>query len=64
MQEPEFWDFVMEGGYDLLFPDDEDKEFECPHCQTVIAGSEKVEWIDRKKRVFKCPECEEEISLE
>ena len=23
----DFWDFMLEGGYDLLFPDDEDAEY-------------------------------------
>jgi predicted RNA-binding Zn-ribbon protein involved in translation (DUF1610 family) len=58
---PDWWDFVMEGGWDLLYPDDEDETFECPHCNRIINGSEKVEWVDKKNSVFKCPECGEEL---
>lgn len=60
---PDFWDFMLEGGYDLLFPDDEDETYECPFCNRVIMGSEKVEWKDKKDRIFLCPECKREIRI-
>jgi DNA-directed RNA polymerase subunit RPC12/RpoP len=63
MKDPDFFDFMLEGGYDLLFPDDEDENYECPHCGRIIEGNEKVEWIDKKNKIFKCPECGEEVKI-
>lgn len=63
MENPDFWDFMLEGGYDLLFPDDEDDTVECESCGRVIKGSEKVEWVDKERRIFKCPECKENIEI-
>ena len=60
---PDFWDFMMEGGYDLLFPDDDEQTFKCPFCRALISGDQKVEWIDKKSGKFKCPECGEEINI-
>lgn len=59
----DFWDFMLEGGYDLLFPDDEDNTVECENCGRVIKGSEKVEWVDKNKRIFKCLDCKQDIKL-
>ena len=64
MSEPNFWDFMMEGGYDLLFPDDEDETYECSHCGRIINGHERVEWLDKKNKIFKCPGCHSEIKIE
>lgn len=64
MGQPDFEDFILSGGWDLLFPDDEDETCECPHCGRVIDGDEKVEWVDKKNKAFKCPDCGEEIELE
>ena len=50
-------------GWALLFPDDEDAEFECPYCNRVIQGHEKVEWIDKNNKIFKCPDCGERIEI-
>ena len=36
MPSPDFWDFMMEGGYDLFFPDDEDE------TQTIIKDATNV----------------------
>lgn len=63
MMNPDFWDFMMEGGYDLLFPDDNGQTFKCPLCGAVVSGDQKVEWIDKKEGKFKCPECGEEIRI-
>ncbi|MFC1514932.1 hypothetical protein ACFL5X_03425 [Candidatus Omnitrophota bacterium] len=61
MGEPDFLEFMIM--YELLFPDDEDEVFECYHCGREIKGNEKVEWIDKKKKMFKCPECKQKIEL-
>lgn len=57
----DFWDFVMTGGYELLFPDDEGKQLECQFCGRVIKGDEKVEWVDKLKGILKCPDCGEQL---
>jgi predicted RNA-binding Zn-ribbon protein involved in translation (DUF1610 family) len=56
----DFFDFMI--FYELMFPDDEDREIKCPHCGRVIKGSEKVGWVEKGK-IFKCPECEEEVNV-
>ena len=56
----DFFDFMV--FYELMFPDDEDREITCPHCGRVIKGSEKVRWIE-KGRLFECPDCKEEIEI-
>jgi predicted RNA-binding Zn-ribbon protein involved in translation (DUF1610 family) len=60
---PELWDFIMEGGYELLFPEDEERSYQCPYCGRIINGDEKVRWLDRMKTIFQCPECEEKIEI-
>ena len=60
MQDPDFEDFVLDGGYDLLFNDD----IQCPHCNRIIESNEQVEWIDKSKRVFKCPDCGKQIEVD
>lgn len=52
------------GGYGELFPDEEFKNFECPHCGRMIKGDEEVEWLDKGQGVFRCPECGGELELE
>lgn len=59
--EPDFFDFMML--YELLFPEEEDRTYECPYCKRVIQGNEKVEWIDKKNKIFKCPECGEKLEI-
>jgi len=61
MSNDDFFDFMI--FYELLFPDDEDKEVECDNCGRVIQGSEKVEWMDKNKQIFKCPDCKQKIQL-
>lgn len=63
MSDPDFWDFVMEGGWDLLFPDDEEGTFDCPFCGQVIQGSQKVQWIDKNEKKFKCPACGQTLEI-
>ncbi|MCX6760324.1 MAG: hypothetical protein NTW46_03200 [Candidatus Nealsonbacteria bacterium] len=62
MSNDDFSDFMI--FYELLFPDDENKEVECDNCGRVIKGSEKVEWVDKNKQIFKCPDCKQEIKLD
>lgn len=57
----EFFNFMVL--YELLFPDDENKEVTCPHCGRVVKGSEKVKWVTQGK-IFKCPDCEEEVEID
>lgn len=64
MEDPNFWDFVLEGGWELLFPEDEEGSIECSACGRVIRGNEKVEWTDKKKKTFKCPNCKDLIQAE
>lgn len=62
MSDDDFFEFMV--FYELLFPDDKDRECECPACGRVIKGSEKVEWVDKKRGIFKCPDCGEEVEVE
>jgi len=52
---------MIEAGYDILFPEDEEKIFKCPFCGRIIPGSESVEWIDKEEQIFRCPECGKEL---
>jgi DNA-directed RNA polymerase subunit RPC12/RpoP len=62
MQHPDFWDFALEGGWDLLFPDDEERSYICLYCKKIIKGKEKVEWVEKNK-IFKCPECDKSLEI-
>lgn len=53
MPDPDFWDFMMEGGDELLNSE------ACPHCGNVIYLDQEMEWIDEDKRIAKCPKCGE-----
>lgn len=57
MQAPDFWDFMMEGGDELL-----NSEL-CPCCGDVIYRDQKIEWIDKDKRIAKCPNCGGEVEI-
>ena len=63
MPDPDFWDFVMEGGWALLFPDDLEESVECFSCKRIIKGNEEVEWVDKKKKAFKCPNCGDVLEI-
>lgn len=63
MTGPDFEDFMLGGGWDLLFPDEFEDNYTCPFCGRVIQGREKVEWVDKNLGIFKCPECGEEITI-
>jgi len=60
MPDPDFWDFVLEGGYDLLFS--EEGGVECPSCSQKIQR-EEVEWLDEDEGVFECPGCNTKIKV-
>ena len=53
----DFWDFMIEGGDELL------NSQECPHCGEVIYLDQDIEWIDEEKRIAKCPYCGEEVKI-
>ena len=57
MPEPDFWDFMMEGGEELL------NTQECPHCGGVIYLDQDIEWVDGERRITKCPNCGEKIEI-
>lgn len=61
MPEPDFFDFMLEGGYDLIFDDND--EFECLHCGYMITP-EEVDTFDKDFGTIKCPSCGEEIELD
>jgi len=57
MPNPDFWDFMMEGGDELLNTEP------CPHCGDVIYLDQKIEWIDKDKKIAKCPSCGGEVKI-
>lgn len=57
MKDPDFFDFMTEGGDELLNTE------ECPRCGVVIYLDQKIEWVDQAKRIAKCPECGEEVKI-
>lgn len=57
----DFFDFMV--FWELMFPEDENRTVECPHCSRIIKGNEKVVWVEKNK-IFKCPECSNEITIE
>ncbi len=57
MTNPDFWDFMTEGGDELLNSE------VCPYCGAVIYLDQKIEWVDKAKRIAKCQECGEKIKF-
>lgn len=57
MADPDFWDFMMEGGDELLNTE------VCPHCGDVIYLDQKIEWIEEDKKIAKCPSCGEQVKI-
>jgi NAD-dependent SIR2 family protein deacetylase len=53
----DFWDFLIEGGDELLNSE------ACPHCGDIIYLDQKIEWIDKDKRIAKCPGCGGEVKV-
>jgi len=62
MQDNGFWEFAI--FYELMLPDDEDKEIVCSSCGSLIKGNDEVGWIDQEKTTFKCPGCGENLKIE
>ncbi|MCF7886385.1 MAG: hypothetical protein K9M80_07815, partial [Candidatus Marinimicrobia bacterium] len=58
MQDPDFWDFFLEGGDELMNTE------QCPHCGGVIYLDQPIEWIDQAKSIAKCPHCEKKVKIE
>jgi hypothetical protein len=42
----DFWDFMMEGGDELLNTE------ECPYCGELIYLDQEIEWIDGRRGRF------------
>jgi len=57
MPEPDFWDFMIEGGDELL------NTQECPHCGEIFYLDENIEWIDEEEKIAECPNCGEEVKI-
>ena len=55
--DPDFLDFMMGGGDELLNTE------ECPHCGYVIYLDGNLEWIDEPKNICKCPNCGKEVKI-
>ena len=51
MGDPGFWDFMIEGGDELL-----NGEL-CPKCAGVIYLDQAIEWVDEAKGIYVCPHC-------
>ena len=57
MPNPDFWDFMMEGGDELLHSE------LYPHCVDVVYLDQKIEWIDEANKIAKCPRCGGEVKI-
>ena len=57
MGDDDFFDFMMEGGDELMNSE------VCPHCGEAIYSGQEIEWIDKDKKTAKCPKCGEEVEL-
>ena len=53
---PDFFDFMVEGGDELLH------SHQCPHCGNRFHEDE-VKWLDRAQRLLECPSCHEAIQI-
>ena len=58
MDNPDFFDFMTEGGDELLNSE------ECPHCGKIIHLDKDIDWVDKERRICKCPHCADEIKIE
>lgn len=57
MVNPDFFDFMIEGGDELMNTE------ACPHCGEVIYLDQVIEWVDKGKRIVKCPGCRGEVKI-
>lgn len=58
MNDPDFFDFMIEGGDELLNTE------ECPHCGEVIYLDQKIEWVDEENKIAKCHKCGADVKIE
>ncbi|MCF7872867.1 MAG: hypothetical protein K9L80_01500, partial [Candidatus Omnitrophica bacterium] len=47
----------------VLFLGDEGKSIRCLNCKTIIEGSDKVRWVNKKIEIFKCPTCNKSLGV-
>ncbi len=57
MKDPDFFDFMMEGGDELL-----NSEL-CPKCGDAIYLDQAIEWADEEKGICICPHCGEKVKI-
>ncbi len=57
MSDPDFFDFMIEGGDDLL------NTKQCSHYEDVIDLDQDIEWIDEEKEIAKCPRCGSKVKI-
>jgi len=57
MDDPDFFDFLIEGGDELLNTE------RCPHCGATIYLDQRIEWTDESRRTCKCPSCRGNVEL-
>ena len=55
--DPDFFDFMIEGGDELLNSE------VCLHCGEVIYLDREIEWTGKDKKTAKCPKCGGEIEI-
>jgi NAD-dependent SIR2 family protein deacetylase len=57
MSDPDFWDFILEGGDELINSE------ACQHCGSVIYLDQHIEWIDEVNKIVKCPKCGKQVQI-
>ena len=57
MDDPDFFDFMIEGGDELL------NSALCLKCGDAIYLDQAIEWVDEEKRVCICPHCGEKVKI-
>lgn len=57
MRTDDFFDFMIEGGDELL-----NSEI-CPKCKDAIYLDQIIEWIDAEKGFCICPHCGEKVKI-
>lgn len=57
MDDPDFFDFMIEGGDELLNSE------VCPNCGEVIYLDQKIEWLNKDRSIVKCPSCGKKIKI-
>ena len=57
MVESDFFDFMIEGGDELMNTE------ACPYCGDIIYLDQKIEWIDEDKKIAKCLGCGRKVKI-